>query len=459
MATINFYLHQPTITKETSIMLHFLHGNAKLIYSTGQKIHPKDWNTKKQRAKNSFKQASFLNELLDKFENEAFNGYRKCILNSDTNYKDSIRNHLNECIKGVKTKNNYEPEEFTSQYFVDYLDLMIAESKNGIRIQNDGKKIASSTFGSYSTLRHHIIEFEKYTGRRMTIILQTGKTPTELKALKQYWNNWYSSFLDYFFTQRNLYDNAVGSNIKAFNTLFNYMREVKLLDIGNYQENFMVFKENIQVIALEPHHLVKLINDGEIYNALPLHLQKIRDRFVFGTCIGLRISDFNRLTKDNLRTIKGNIYLVNTSSKTNTETCVKLPVYCIEILERYKNNSNKLFPSCSEQKFNKHIKEVCKLYGFNETIIKKREQRGKAIVQYKDPITKEHYKLYELITTHSMRRSCITSLLQLGTSERVVRAISGHAQHSKSFNRYIAYSQQFNDEKSDSAFDKLSIKK
>jgi integrase len=460
MATINFYLHQPTTNKETSIMLHFLHGNAKLIYSTGQKIHPKDWNKTKQRCKNSFKQASNLNSVLDKFEDEAFNGYRKCILNSDTNYKESVRNHLNECIKGVKTKNNNEPEEFNSQYFLDYLDLMITESKNGLRIQKNGKKIASATFGAYHTLRHHIVEYEKYTGKRITIILQTDKSPSELKALKQYWNNWYASFLDYCYTKQNLYDNAAGNNIKVFNTLWNYMREVKLLDIGNYQQNFRVFRENIQVIALEPHHLSKLINNTPIYNSLSPTLKKIRDSFLFGCTVGLRIKDLKALTKENLKITNDGIYIVNVSSKTNTETSVKLPLYCVEILERYKEikNTKKLLPICKDQRFNYYIKDVCKAYGFDNPIMKKREQRGKKINIYKNPETKECHKLYELVSSHTMRRTAITSLLRLNVPERVVKSISGHCSSSKDFDRYVAYSQQFNDEKSDAAFEKLLTK-
>ena len=457
MATINFYLHQPTSSKPTSIMLHFLHGSSKLIYSTGQKIHPSEWSNKKQRCKNTFEQATILNELLDKMENEGFNSYRKCLLNSNTNYKDSVRNHLNECFKGGKTEDNAQEKEFDSQYFLDYLDLLISESKAGIRIQKNGKKIASATYGSYRTLRQHIVQYEKYSGKRIKLILQTGKTPTELKALRQFWNNWYAEFLEYLYSVRNLFDNAVGGNIKMFNATWSYIRDEKLKDIGNFQKNFRVFKEYIEVIALEPYQLSKLINDTEIYNSLPPHLKRARDFFLFGCTVGLRINDLKNLTKENIKTTSDGIYIINTSSKTNTDTSVKLPQYCIEIIERYKDVSKKLLPICADQRFNYYIKDVGKAYGFDEPILKKRTRRGKKYNVYKDEGTQECHKMYELLSSHCMRRTAITSLLRLGVAERVVKSISGHAPASKDFNRYVAYSQSFNDQMSDAAFEKLQI--
>lgn len=57
-----------------------------------------------------------------------------------------------------------------------------------------------------------------------------------------------------------------------------------------------------------------------------------------------------------------------------------------------------------------------------------------------------------------MRRTSITSMLRLNVPERVVKMISGHSPNSKDFNRYIAYSQSFNDQMSDAAFEKLITK-
>ena len=46
-----------------------------------------------------------------------------------------------------------------------------------------------------------------------------------------------------------------------------------------------------------------------------------------------------------------------------------------------------------------------------------------------------------MITTHTMRRTAITTLLSLGMDEQAVRDVSGHSASSKEFFRYVKYSQ------------------
>jgi integrase len=57
-------------------------------------------------------------------------------------------------------------------------------------------------------------------------------------------------------------------------------------------------------------------------------------------------------------------------------------------------------------------------------------------------------KFYELLTTHTMRRTGITILLQLGMPEHLVRQISGHAPNSKEFYRYVKIAQNWQDDES-----------
>jgi site-specific recombinase XerD len=59
------------------------------------------------------------------------------------------------------------------------------------------------------------------------------------------------------------------------------------------------------------------------------------------------------------------------------------------------------------------------------------------------------------MTSHMMRRTAITNMLRLGMQERVVREISGHAQSSKEFQRYVDVSRSFLNEQLDGYFGKL----
>ena len=55
-----------------------------------------------------------------------------------------------------------------------------------------------------------------------------------------------------------------------------------------------------------------------------------------------------------------------------------------------------------------------------------------------------------------MRRTAITTLLNLGMPEHMVRKISGHAPGSKEFFKYVQYSQNFMDSEIDSVHLKLT---
>ena len=94
----------------------------------------------------------------------------------------------------------------------------------------------------------------------------------------------------------------------------------------------------------------------------------------------------------------------------------------------------------------------------NTQVIKTRERRGRQVVIYKDAQKKEHFTLADLISTHTMRRTGITTMLSLGMAEHLVRRISGHAANSKEFFRYVELAQEYIDTETDKVFKTLSMK-
>jgi integrase len=104
---------------------------------------------------------------------------------------------------------------------------------------------------------------------------------------------------------------------------------------------------------------------------------------------------------------------------------------------------------------NKQIKIIMTMAGWDHAFTKTRMRRGKPVEVYKNAQKREHYRFCDLITTHTMRRTAITTLLSLGMDEPSVRKISGHAPGSVEFYKYVKYHQQNLDEKTDLAFEKL----
>jgi integrase len=70
------------------------------------------------------------------------------------------------------------------------------------------------------------------------------------------------------------------------------------------------------------------------------------------------------------------------------------------------------------------------------------------------------YRFCDLVTSHTMRRTAITTMLSLGMTEFMVRKISGHSANSKEFFRYVALSQTYIDKETEAllnAYRKLNF--
>ncbi len=89
----------------------------------------------------------------------------------------------------------------------------------------------------------------------------------------------------------------------------------------------------------------------------------------------------------------------------------------LSILAKYSDNPQPL-PVISNQKMNAYLKELCKLAKLKEPV---------KIIQKKGNETIEtiHPK-YEVIGTHTARRTFITLSLQRGMSAQDIRDITGH---------------------------------
>ena len=95
-----FLLREPNDKKPTSIYCHLRFNNEKIVFATGEKIHPIEWDSGKQRAINSkkFPYNSELNIWLDKIDSEIKSIFRSFNLDSISPTADLIKNKINERI-------------------------------------------------------------------------------------------------------------------------------------------------------------------------------------------------------------------------------------------------------------------------------------------------------------------------------------------------------------------------
>jgi len=335
--------------------------------------------------------------------------------------------------------------------FFTLFESFIDDSKSGRRIKKDGAKLRQGTIDLYSGVRSELLTFVTKVSFKLRIRSINRFTTRQVNSETKYWKRFYKKYSDYLYSQ-NCFDNYVGAHFKVIRTFFNYLKTEKGLFVGDFHKLFYVRTEDIPVIVLTTAQLQFLIYDQTFEESLPLHLKRTKDIFVFGATVGLRFSDLMQLTRQNLEKVSDASYLKVRSQKTNTDTRIKLPEYAVIILRKYKSQKT-LLPPLSKAQMNSNIKKICEPSSWTQEVGKQRSKRG---VIKKITNKGKIYRFCDLVTTHTMRRTAITTLLSLGMPETMVRKISGHAAGSKEFYKYVHYAQQFMDVETDRVFNKIS---
>lgn len=186
-------------------------------------------------------------------------------------------------------------------------------------------------------------------------------------------------------------------------------------------------------IKEEDSHAVYLnMDELATLNALKLdeEARQVRDIFLIGCFTGLRYSDYSRLSEENF--LDENITILTKK----TETKVTIPIHSIikEIIDR-NGGYGFLKYKYSQQSFNKSIKAICKKAGITDKIM----------LEYTRGFDKvrEVYKKYELVSTHTARRTAATNMYLAGIPTFRIMLITGHKSES-AFYRYIRIQKEEN---------------
>jgi hypothetical protein len=359
-------------------------------------------------------------------------------------------------MKTTTPKKRIKEKYLTAEQIFRYFDQYIQDSYSGKRRKKNGKPLQLGTIKMYEHVRKMLMDFCSHTNFDFKIYIDQHLTFNEKVNARRYYSRFYTKFNSYMYDKRNLYDNYAGAMIRGLRGFFNYLETERYISVGTYHRSFFVYREEIPIIALTPEQLNFVIYDPEFDELCAQHnLTEIREIFVVGCTIALRISDLLALSHKNLLNIQGTYYIKVKSIKTDTYTTIKLPEYVKTIVLKYYTKAGKILPSISMQHFNEKLKVFARLLPNDFEYIKMREKRGKPTIIYKDPKRKIHYHLSDHITSHTMRRTAISTMLSLNTPEHVVRKISGHSDNSREFYRYVQISQSVIDKETDEMFERL----
>lgn len=157
---------------------------------------------------------------------------------------------------------------------------------------------------------------------------------------------------------------------------------------------------------------------------------QVRDIFLIGCFTALRYSDYSRLSEDNFS--DGMLHI----KTRKTGAYVTIPVHPVihRIIERNKGYGFLKYNN-SQQNFNKVIKNVCKKAGITQKILIERTEGFKVV--------RKLVPKYQLISTHTARRSGATNMYLAGIQPFRIMLITGHKTET-AFYRYIRIQKEEN---------------
>ncbi len=188
------------------------------------------------------------------------------------------------------------------------------------------------------------------------------------------------------------------------------------------RKKFRVLREETKQVYCNEEELDRLYKLDLSDNP---HLEKARDIFLIGCYTAQRFSDYTRINKDNIRMLQKGVEVIELiQQKTGERVTIPIHWKLKKILEKYDYNLPKIY----EQKLNKYIKEIAKLAGINEPV---------EMIEFKGALkVNRRVPKYEMIKTHTARRSGCTNMYLAGIPTIDIMKISGHKTE-KEFLKYI----------------------
>ena len=412
---IKFYLLRKKTKSTSGIICSVSFNRNRIRFCINESIQPKHWNFKTGRARNTpaFPQSMLFNHKLElitakinKFYLESYN-------------RDEIAPSKTKMESFIRTGVLHESKKIS---FYDFYQDFINRTASGSRLNSQGKVVKP--------------EGAKYYKRALKI-LKEYKEQLEFEDITL---EFYKGFVDHL-NRKGLSLNTVGDNIKKLKAVM-----AAALELGYHKNTAFQGKyfgkpvedaDNIYLTTDELKEIQSLDLLGEP------SLANVRDLFLVGCYTGLRFSDFSRLS---LKNITDN-YITIQQSKTGGNVVIPVHKVVREIILKHDG----LPHAMSNQKFNFYLKELCKKIPFFQMpVSKEMTKAGKKVTL--------HLKKWEMISSHTARRSFATNEYLNGTPSITIMAITGHKTE-RAFLKYIKVTPKEHAEKMKSLWEKREFKR
>ena len=381
---MTYYLNTPK--KEFStLMMSCSYRSKQIQLSSNISVCVDDWNKKTKRLKSS-KDSLFSVEINAKLDN-----YRNLVDRSLMTSKIKGHTYLQakEQIRQIFGKNSKSKSEFTLiEFFEDARE-------------NWGKPMPKN----FKTFENVFIEYLKKSKQTKASYDDVGLTM--LNGFKKHLEG------------KGLMDSTIQVRFKS---LFQYMK----FGLGDYHRNTNYhpdsFKFNVKqnrkvkgakfiYLFNSEYEKLKNFDFGESYG-----LARSAHRLIIECETGLRYSDMNNLSQNNVIEKNGKLYLQTATMKTAGNYSEPMSETLISIYRLYGNGFP---PEIENQTFNRHLKKIGELIGMNDF-----EHYMEFIGGNKKRVEK---KRYELLTSHTGRRDYATKQYMKGELLEIISLKMGHS--------------------------------
>jgi integrase len=448
MANAFFRLRKATEKTPQLIYIGCRFGKDQLIISTGIKILPEHWNFKKSTVKNVVDEPQkdsinkslsdlkdFVNEVITTSQVKDEYLSKESLKTKIENYlsldkKDEIgqfvfdlNSFITEIIIEAKTfkKKPLSKSDLisqidaylhpkTGQTLFEFIAEFIKDSEEGRRLIDGSKQANLRTIQKYKTTELLLSDFAK-----------TSKRVIDFDTIDL---DFYKDFGAYMAKKKNYSPSTMGKHVSILKT---FLREAtengKNTNLKFQSKAFKTVTGESDSIALTEKELSELYKLDLANNT---RLEKVRDLFLIGANTGLRFSDFTDIKPENIKKDENGYYLDLVQFKTKNKVIIPINEMALSILSKY---NNQLPPAISNQKFNDYIKELAQLLPALREIETKSTTKGGKTYE-------ETFERWQMISSHTARRSFSTNAYERGTPAISIMQITGHRTE-KAFLGYI----------------------
>ncbi|MCF7561613.1 site-specific integrase [Sabulilitoribacter multivorans] len=407
--TIKYRLKDIHAKGQTSIILDYSFGrNKRIKFATGYKVSPKNWDKTHQRIRAiaTINNREKVNSDLLKFSAE----FLDAVTGLNEEEKQS-RQILKSILINIIRGGDDTKKAFTSffEFADDYIERREKQSKTISSV-----KLSIITVRSYKQTINRLKEFNKKVNYNLDF------DSIDLK--------FYYAFVK-FLEDTNYSINTIGKHIKNLTTILNKATEEGV--------NTNLKYKNSEFKVLSEESISIYLTEAEIDSLYKVDLSKTkdwelaRDIFLIGYYTGQRVSDYNGIKMEQIKSFNGRGVIEFKQQKTNKLIYVPLHSRIKEIMNKRYNGFPP--PKLNAPDINEFIKEAGRKAEIEEPIIIKKKVKGEIIT--------ETVPKFSLIQSHTARRSFCTNAYLSKMPTIDIMSISGHSTE-REFYKYIKVTPQ-----------------